>query len=711
MALLPVAAVAKTSTVELPQVQNALKTAQPGDTIKVSAGTYSDLEMKWEGRGTAENPVVVIAGVPGMTVITGSSSLKIYGEGLTVSSFVFKDGRPVRHKDALVEFRNGDRLAGHCRLTDCVIDSYNAPRRDFASSYVHIYGRENIVDRNSFVGKKSLGVTLIVMLNHDNCDDNHHRIENNYFGYRPVYGSNGAETIRVGTSQQCMQNSRTIIRNNFFYRCNGEVEVISIKSSENRIEGNILYECEGVLALRHGDRNIASDNVFVGNGRRNTGGIRIVGEDQIVRGNRLYSLAGDRFFSALALMNAVPNSLPNRYMQVKGCEIHDNEFIGCTSIEFGTGNDFERTLSPVDNTFKDNLIYNQSLSCAYEAVSDVSGNRFSGNRAVLADGAEYAKGCKKYKGSCPEAPALLELLKGYGSGWYMGCYPYDDAFPRHKPAVETGRRFDVGAEDDICGIVKSAPHGSVIFLTSPLYELEHGLNVSTKLTIRAAEGVNPEFRFVGRKGENMITICDGADLTVQGIFFNGVLTSGRSLARAGISTAADMLLPYNLVVDGCSFANYGESGFIPVKGTSGTFAERVEIRNSRFEALSGDAVNYAAELEDKGRYNADDLIIENCIFERILGLPVNVYRGGSDESTAGPYVYVRGCGFNDCCNKVRGSVIRIIGAQILEISDCSFIGSGRGGYSVRLDDAPWEKITVRGLTFTDSGGILSNRDL
>ena len=103
------------------------------------------------------------------------------------------------------------------------------------------------------------------------------------------------------------------------------------------------------------------------------------------------------------------------------------------------------------------------------------------------------------------------------------------------------------------------------------------------------------------------------------------------------------------------------------------------------------------------------MIIEDCRFERILGIPVNIYRGGSDESTAGPYVSISGCEFNDSCNKVRGSVIRITGAQILSITGCRFVSSGRGGYSIRLDDAPWERITLAGNSFTDSGKILSNR--
>ncbi len=204
---------------------------------------------------------------------------------------------------------------------------------------------------------------------------------------------------------------------------------------------------------------------------------------------------------------------------------------------------------------------------------------------------------------------------------------------------------------------------------------------------------------------------DGRSLTVRGIRFSGRLTPGRSLAKGIISTDDNMVEPYTLTVEECSFSDCGESGFVPIRGLKGTFAESVTVRGCSFEALSGDAINYAAETEDKGRYNADDILIEGCSFKRILGIPVQIARNGSDESTAGPYVTVRGCTFDDCCNKVRGSVLRIIGAQVLDISGNTFSGSGRGGYSIRLDEAPWEKITVRGNTFHDSGKILSNRAL
>ena len=144
-----------------------------------------------------------------------------------------------------------------------------------------------------------------------------------------------------------------------------------------------------------------------------------------------------------------------------------------------------------------------------------------------------------------------------------------------------------------------------------------------------------------------------------------------------------------------------------VKGGQATFAERVTIRRSLFRNLSGDAIHFAAERDDKGRYNADDMLIEDCAFFRILGLPINIYRGGSDESTAGPYVTIAGCNFEDCCNKERGSVIRAIGPQVMEIRDCNFSRSGRGGAAIRLDETTWEKISIHDCNLYEAGRILT----
>ncbi|WP_418982730.1 chondroitinase-B domain-containing protein [Alistipes sp.] len=696
--LLTMPAAAREYRVTLGAVAETLRTAQPGDRIVVEDGTYTDMELRWSGAGAEERPVVIEAATPGGVVIGGASTLRFAGKWIEIRGLHFRDG--YAPSGAVIEFRNGREVAEDCRLTECAVDNYNPARRDAAYSYVLLYGRRNRVDHCTLTGKLNLGVTLIVMLNEERSQRNHHRIDHNWFGPRPVYGSNGAETIRVGTSQQAYTSSNTLIEENLFDRCDGEVEVVSIKSSDNVIRRNVFFESQGVLALRHGDRNRVEGNLFIGNGIRNTGGIRIVNAGHTVVGNTLVGLAGTRFFSALAVMNAVPNSLPNRYCLVEDVAITDNTFIDCSNIEFGTGRDLERTLAPERVLFARNTIVNRKLEAPYIAVDRTDGFTFRDNRVRLAG--DYAsEGFETVTPQLPVLPAEARLRAGKGASWYA---------PRSEVRNPVERIYTVRSGEDLPAVVDRAEPGSVIELTDAGgdYPIARAMVVRVPLTIRAVgNGARPVVRFNGRKGDNMVTIANGGELHIAGIAFSGVLEDGKALAKAGISTAQEMIRPYSLSIDNCEFADFGEGGFFAVKGTQATFAGRVEIRNSLFRNLSGDAINYAAEREDKGRYNADDMVIENCAFYRILGLPINIYRGGSDESTAGPYVAVRRCNFEDCCNKERGSVVRLIGPQVLEISDCNFSNSGRGGCSVRLDEATWEKVSIADCNFHNAGRILS----
>ena len=72
--------------------------------------------------------------------------------------------------------------------------------------------------------------------------DNHNRIDHNYFGERKRLGSNGGETLRVGTSTYSLVPANTTIEDNYFERCNGEVEAMSIKATNCIIRRNAFFE-------------------------------------------------------------------------------------------------------------------------------------------------------------------------------------------------------------------------------------------------------------------------------------------------------------------------------------------------------------------------------------------------------------------------------------------------------------------------------------
>ena len=659
--VIPMTAEAREYVVSLSEVSDCLRKAQPGDRIVIRQGTYTDNMLKWQGSGTAQHPVTIEAQQPGMVVLSGKTSVQVAGEYLTIRGLYFKGAVPTRR--GVIDFALGNRSAYNCRLTDCVMDDCNTPRRDVVSSYIVLSGRHNRVDHCSLTGKCTLGVTLLVNLNGEECLENYHQIDHNYFGPRDVYGSNGAETMRIGTSQQSYLSSRTVVENNLFERCNGEVEVISVKSSDNIIRHNVLLECEGVVALRHGRRNLVEQNCFIGNHRRNTGGVRIVDADHRVVDNTFYQLAGSRFFSALGVMYAVPNSLPNRYVTVKDVTISGNTFFDCKSIDMETGKDPERTVAPQNVNFADNII------------------------------SSHAK-------DKPKLPSDQVMRKGRGASWQRPVPPVAPHYPQVTVTCSQGA--------DVVALIKSAPAGSTVVLQGSEYVLQESIVIDKPLTIRTA--ATTVLRYAGDHVANIMTIANGGRLDISGIVFDGVLTPGKRLAHAGIATASDMYRTYSLKVKDCIFRNFNESGHAAIRGGKATFADSVVISHCEFYDISGNGIDYSAERDDKGRYNADDIIIEDCRFHRFLGIPVNIYRGGSDESTAGPYVSISGCTFSDCCNRQRGSVMRLIGPQLMDVSRCNFINSGCGGASIRLDEAIWEDITIHDCTFEHSGRIMTSTD-
>src|SRR3546814_2638704 len=87
-----------------------------------------------------------------------------------------------------------------------------------------------------FRSKTNAGVTLAVIRRDGDPLDNGHRIDHNYFGPRPPLGSNGGETIRIGTSEESLSDSHTIVERNIFDRTSGEVEIVSVKSGGNIVD-------------------------------------------------------------------------------------------------------------------------------------------------------------------------------------------------------------------------------------------------------------------------------------------------------------------------------------------------------------------------------------------------------------------------------------------------------------------------------------------
>ncbi|MBV9468727.1 MAG: polysaccharide lyase 6 family protein [Abitibacteriaceae bacterium] len=310
---------------------------KPGDVVVLADGTWQDQEIKFEANGTAAKPIVLRAQDPGKVVLTGRSSVTTDGTYLVVSGLCLKDGGSATDGIAI--------KGSHCRLTETALigGTYKF--------FVHLYGSKNRVDHCYLAGKTSESPTLQVEVE---GAPNYHRLDHNHFGPRPPLGRNGGETMRVGYSHQSMRNSRTLVEQNLFDQCDGEIEIISSKSCENIYRFNTFLDCAGMLTLRHGNRCRVESNFFLGHHKQGSGGIRVIGEDHIILNNYIEGVTQGAFW----ITAGIPNSPLNGYFQARGCSIAFNTVVDSRgpylALDAGMGTS-RRTLGPENITVANNV--------------------------------------------------------------------------------------------------------------------------------------------------------------------------------------------------------------------------------------------------------------------------------------------------------------------------------------------------------------------
>jgi poly(beta-D-mannuronate) lyase len=319
------------------EIASAMLQAVPGDVLVMADGEWKDQAIVFTGKGTEEKPVTLRAQTPGKVRLTGNSSIAIDGEHLVVSGLFLQNGQGRG---------DGVKLAGrHCRLTECAV---------VGGSYkfsVHLFGTSNRMDHCYLAEKTNDDPTLQVEVG---AAPNHHRLDHNHFGHRPPLGRNGGETIRVGYSHQSMSVSGTVVENNLFDRCDGELEIISSKSCENIYRANTFLECAGTLTLRHGNRCRVEANFFLGQHKRGSGGIRVIGDDHHVINNYIDGVEN----GGIWITSGIPDSELKGYFQARRCVIAFNTVVDsrgpCLELDAGFGTS-RRSLRPEKITVANNL--------------------------------------------------------------------------------------------------------------------------------------------------------------------------------------------------------------------------------------------------------------------------------------------------------------------------------------------------------------------
>lgn len=693
---------------------------QPGDKIVLANGTWTDVELELKGEGLAEGPIELTAEEPGKVIISGQSNLRFSGSHIVVSGLVFKDGYTPTSE--VVSFRTSkEDLANNSRVTNIVIDDFSNPERQESDTWVAIYGKNNKIDHNSLLNKRNRGVTLAVRMDTEASRESDHVIEYNYFGPRQTLGSNGGETLRIGTSHYSRDYSNTIVQYNYFDRTSGELEIISSKSCGNTFRGNVFFESQGTLTMRHGHYTLVEGNYFLGNRKPNTGGIRIINENQIVRNNYLYGLTGRRFDGALVIMNGVPNSPLNRYDQVVDSLMDNNIVVDSDHIELCAGSDEERSATPVGTSMHDNIIMGKMNLDPFTVYDDVSGISFEGNILNEEASVPIESGFSKVPYSVVENESGLRvpdqsLIDQIDFGEIRlpvtkeetgaAFYPKVDGVIAHQ----TGDVISVppGTNTIFDALAASSPGDTLLLESAGEYLLTKYAAIYHPITIRAGSG---DKAIVRSEKSSFFVIENGGALELENLWLDGAESPDRPGNNVIRTSRYSMNHNYSLAVRNCRVTNLDVNhSFDFLKVYRNTFADSIEIADTEMTNITGSVLFLDKETDDLGVYNVEHVSITGSRFTDIEGAVANIYRGGTDESTFGPVVIVDGSEFANVGTGTRNKTnasLRFHGVQKLHVSNSSWTDSA----PIDLHLTVGEPITViQDVVMQGTDRIRSNSD-
>jgi poly(beta-D-mannuronate) lyase len=716
------------------ELELANQNAKPGDTIVLKNGEWNNVTLKLDAMGLKEKPIVFKAESKGKVMISGNSKLLIGGSYLVIDGLYFTNG--YSGVDAVIKFSiNQQKIANNCRVTNTVINDFNNPKRLNENYWVALYGKNNRLDHCSFINKKNIGVLVAVILEDDRSRSNFHSIDHNYFGYRTPLASNGGEIIRVGVSEHCEFNSNTIIEANFFEKCDGETEIISIKSCQNIVSNNLFKECQGAVVLRHGNYNTIANNVFLGNDKKGTGGVRVINKGQVVVNNFFYKCKGVDFRSPLSIMNGVPNSPANRYVGVSDAVIANNSFYDCTPISFSEGKSEERSLQPKNVQFINNLFYTKSDTTIYHIYDDISGIQFSNNLVSAEVNKTFINGFKKanlkleqfgvvsvpktiVNGSNLMSDSIRSMLlaatkndfalsTGYvskgnylkvvenastncGATWYSNSY---------KKEISVSVNCNNTAE--ITNALEKYKNGKLtINLTNNNYSFVASIPLREDVTFKTS--IKLPIQFISNNElDYLFEIKGNQSLHLKNLTLN--LSSLKATVFVTSDTSGTSNHS-NFTMQDCTISNFNGTF---LKASKSSLLDSIFISNSNWSNGKGTLLNLYDEKDNKGYYNVEKMTISNNTISNHTGPLLAILRSGKDESTLGPLVQIKNNTFNQIASD-NAPFILLNGVQQSLIQNNRFNNCNPTNKLIEYIDEVRAAHALTSNQFEQSGTIIKN---
>lgn len=360
----------------------------PGDQLVLAAeGAWKDARFKFEGHGTMDAPILIRPEKPGSVVFTGESTVRFHGEHLIVHDLAFRDIHTTKNNVVVFGVGNGEaKPANHClfhrlRFENCGSEN-PADRTQLHLWLMSMRGRGNTVAGCTFRGLQNIGQMLGAAEMPLDGPQQLHVLDNHFIDRPHLDNQNGYEVIQIGWSGTRAAATGSLILGNTFERCDGENELITLKASDIVVRKNRFIASQGVLCLRTARRVLVQDNLFDGQGRENTGGVRLQGDGHIVIGNTFRDLKKPKDYYAwpISLMAADLETYGETdqlggYGRSRDILITRNRFEHCEKrIAAGIYARKEYSLLPKNIVVRENVFAGTSEGSAFDFIAaDPSG--------------------------------------------------------------------------------------------------------------------------------------------------------------------------------------------------------------------------------------------------------------------------------------------------------------------------------------------------
>ena len=226
--------------------------------------------------------------------------------------------------------------------------------------------------------------------------------------------------------------------------------------------------------------------------------------------------------------------------------------------------------------------------------------------------------------------------KKYGPKW----------FTRTKEDVKPTILSVTSAQGELHKKIDQAKDGDIIELKDSLYTICNSLKIDKKITIRSKlKNQKAQLVFVGASDRPAFEMNPKATLILENIKLKG---KNNQIAFAPLKQ--NMASAYNLFVNNSIVEDFA---FV-LKVYKASFADTIHFSNTTIQNCEN---GFVLAAEEKGDYNAEMLIFDNCKFNAIRKNIIHFYRGGYDESTIGGSLSVVNSSFINCGQKEKSGIL------------------------------------------------------